>query len=320
MTVVSCSVDERYVNPLFEVFDGGDFILSSYRDVEDAQTTMQIFFPDPADAPDAAAALVRAGEVVGVALKPETGTIPDEDWKLSYRKHFKTEVISPRLAVVPEWEAAAFRARAAGAPSPKMLVLDPGMAFGTGQHATTHACLEYIDELAAADANRSFLDVGCGSGILAIAAKLEGFRDVAGFDIDPDAVQNANENAAKNGLGDAVRFVRGDLCNKSTLPGVRRTGDRAFDVVAANVLGPVLVRFASEIAPLVAPGGRLVLSGILEEVYPEVRAAYAARGFREVSSRLIGEWRTGLFERAGDAEGTEDGRDGVRALHDALLS
>ena len=297
MTVVSCSVDERYVNPLFEVFDGGDFILSSYRDVEDARTAMQIFFPDPADAPRAAAALVAAGKVVGLDLKPETGALPDEDWQLAYRKHFRTEVISPRLAIVPEWEAADFAAKAAGAPAPRMLVLDPGMAFGTGQHATTHACLEYIDELAAENAGRSFLDVGCGSGILAIAAKLEGFRDVAGFDIDPDAVANANANAAKNGLGAEIRFVRGDLCNKSTLPDVRRTGDRQFDVVAANVLGPVLVRFASEIAPLVAPGGRLVLSGILEEVYPEVRAAYAAHGFREVSSRLVGEWRTGLFAR-----------------------
>ena len=192
---------------------------------------------------------------------------------------------------------AGFAAKTAGSPAPRVLILDPGMAFGTGQHATTHACLEYIDELAVENADRSFLDVGCGSGILAIAAKLEGFRDVAGFDIDPDAVENANENAAKNGLGAEIRFVRGDLCNKSTLPGVHRTGDRSFDVVAANVLGPVLVRFAAEIAPLVAPGGRLILSGILEEVYSEVRAAYTARGFREVSSKLIGEWRTGLFAR-----------------------
>ena len=294
MTVVSCSIDERYVNPLFEVFDGGDFILSSYRDVEDVLTTMQIFFPDPADAPRAVEALVSAGEVVGLELKPEVGSIPDEDWKLSYRKHFRTEVISARLAIVPEWEVAQFKA---GCPSQRILILDPGMAFGTGQHATTHACLEYIDELAVENADRSFLDVGCGSGILAIAAKLEGFRDVAGFDIDPDAVQNANENAEKNGLGNAVRFVRGDLCNKSTLPDVHRTGGKQFDVVAANVLGPVLVRFAAEIAPLVAPGGRLILSGILEEVYPEVHAAYVAMGFREVSSKLIGEWRTGLFGR-----------------------
>ena len=294
MTFVSCSVDERYVNPLFEVFDGGDFILSSYRDVEDDLTTMQIFFQDPADAPRAAEALAAAGTIVGLDLKPETGSIPDEDWKLSYRKHFKTEIISSRLAVVPEWEVAQFKE---GNPSQRILILDPGMAFGTGQHATTHACLEYIDELAVENADRSFLDVGCGSGILAIAAKLEGFRDVAGFDIDPDAVQNANENAEKNGLADSVRFVRGDLCNKSTLPDVHKTGGKQFDVVAANVLGPVLVRFASEIAPLVAPGGRLILSGILEEVYPEVHAAYTALGFREVSSKLIGEWRTGLFAR-----------------------
>lgn len=294
MTFVSCSVDERYVNPLFEVFDGGDFILSSYRDVEDDLTTMQIFFQDPADAPRAAEALAAAGAIVGLDLKPETGSIPDEDWKLSYRKHFKTEIISSRLAVVPEWEVAQFKE---GNPSQRILILDPGMAFGTGQHATTHACLEYIDELAVENADRSFLDVGCGSGILAIAAKLEGFRDVAGFDIDPDAVQNANENAEKNGLADSVRFVRGDLCNKSTLPDVHKTGGKQFDVVAANVLGPVLVRFASEIAPLVAPGGRLILSGILEEVYPEVHAAYVALGFREVSSKLIGEWRTGLFAR-----------------------
>ena len=297
MTYVRCSVDERYVNPLFEVFDGGDFILSSYRDVEESTTTMQIFFEDPADAPRAAAALVAAGEIVGLTLEPETGSIPDEDWRLAYRKHFKTEFISERLAIVPEWEVDQFPARLAvkGWTGTKKIILDPGMAFGTGQHATTHACLEYIDALAAENTDCSFLDVGCGSGILAIAAQLEGFRDVAGFDIDPEAVQNANENAEKNGL--SLRFVRGDLSNQSTLPDVQKTGDKQFDIVAANVLGPVLIHFADEIAPLVAPSGRLILSGILEEVYPEVKAAYLARGFQEVSSKLIGEWRTGLFVR-----------------------
>lgn len=291
MTFVRCSVDERYVNPLFEVFDGGDFVLSSYRDVEETSTTMQIFFPDPADAPRAVDALVAAGRIVGLELQPETGSIPDEDWRYAYRKYFKTDIVSPRLAVVPEWEMAGFTP----ASGQRTLILDPGMAFGTGRHATTRACLEYVDALAVENADRSFLDVGCGSGILAIAAALEGFRDVAGFDIDPDAVQNANENAAKNGL--SLRFVRGDLSNKSTLPDVRKTGDRAFDVVVANVLGPILIQFAPQIAPLVAVDGRLVLSGILDEIYPDVAAAYAALGFVECSSKLIGEWRTGLFRR-----------------------
>ena len=281
MTVVSCSVDERYVNPLFEVFDGGDFVLTSYRDVEETSATMQIFVPDPADAPRAAEALVSAGRIVGLELAPATGSIPDEDWKFSYRKHFKVEVISPRLVVRPPWEAVA------PAPGQKVLTLDPGIAFGTGQHPTTRACLDAIDALAAEDAGRTFLDVGCGSGILAIAAALEGFRDVRGFDNDPDAVRNANENAAANGLG--ALFFEGDL----SAPDVTAPAD----VVAANVLAPVLVRFAREVGALVNPGGRLILSGILDEQYAEVRDAYAALGFAEISSRLIGEWRTGLFAR-----------------------
>ena len=281
MTVVSCSVDERYVNPLFEVFDGGDFVLTSYRDVEETSATMQIFLPDPADAPRAAAALAAAGRIVGLELAPETGTIPDEDWKLSYRKHFKTEVISPRLVVRPPWEAVT------PAPGQKVLTLDPGIAFGTGQHPTTRACLDAIDALAVEGTDRSFLDVGCGSGILSIAAALEGFRDVHGFDNDPDAVRNANENAEANGLG--ALFSDGDL----SVPGVAAPAD----VVAANVLAPVLVRFAREVGALVNPGGRLILSGILDEQYDEVCAAYAALGFTELSNRLIGEWRTGLFAK-----------------------
>ena len=281
MTVVSCSVDERYVNPLFEVFDGGDFVLTSYRDVEETSATMQIFLPDPADAPRAAAALAAAGRIVGLELAPETGAIPDEDWKLSYRKHFKTEVISPRLVVRPPWEAVT------PAPGQKVLTLDPGIAFGTGQHPTTRACLDAIDALAVEGTDRSFLDVGCGSGILSIAAALEGFRDVHGFDNDPDAVRNANENAEANGLG--AFFSDGDL----SVPGTAVPAD----VVAANVLAPVLVRFAREVGALVNPGGRLILSGILDEQYDEVRAAYAALGFTELSNRLIGEWRTGLFAK-----------------------
>ncbi len=265
MTVVSCSVDERYVNPLFEVFDGGDFVLTSYRDVEETSATMQIFLPDPADAPRAAEALAAAGRIVGLELAPATGSIPDEDWKFSYRKHFKVEVISPRLVVRPPWESVA------PAPGQKVLTLDPGIAFGTGQHPTTRACLDAIDALAAEDAGRTFLDVGCGSGILAIAAALEGFREVRGFDNDPDAVRNANENAAANGLG--ALFFEGDL----SAPDVTAPAD----VVAANVLAPVLVRFAREVGAFVNPGGRLILSGILDArrwVSRKFQAASSANG------------------------------------------
>ena len=278
-------IDEKLVNPLFEVFDGGDFVLSSYRDVEESQTSMQIFFPEPEGdggtmRERAICALRAALEIVGVNPEIKVRTFPDEDWTLSYRLHFKTAVISPRLAVVPSWETFM------PSPGQKMLRIDPGMAFGTGNHATTRACLEYIAE---AEPTATFLDVGCGSGILAIAAKLLGFGEVQGFDLDADAVRVATESAALNGV--KIPFFRGDL--SGIMPGNPEIAPADF--VAANVLGPVLIRFATRIASFVNLGGRLLLSGILDELYPEVKATYVALGFQELSSKLIGEWRTGLF-------------------------
>lgn len=309
MNLVSAWVGDEFVNPLFECFDGGDFILSSWRDIEGERTQMQIFFPEAANTARAVKALEDTARVVGVTLKIETSTIPDTDWTLAYRLHFKAEAISAQLVVCPEWERDKLKIEDGKLKigdqistfnfqllaDAKVLVMDPGMAFGTGQHATTRACLEFIDALAVENNARTFLDVGCGSGILAVAARLLGFRNVAGFDIDPDAVEVANETAAMNGM--EPFFTRGDLCGLSTLPGVD-AGAQRYEVVAANVLGPVLIRFADEITSRVerVSSARLILSGILDELYPEVRAAYEQRGFEEVSSKLIGEWRTGLFK------------------------
>ena len=275
MRFVGCSVPERFVNPLFEVFDGGDFVLSSFRDVEERLTRLRIYFEDPSSANEAARRLGDALSLVGAAAKVEEGEIADEDWKLSYRRHFKVENIGRRLVTVPAWEQVPDGGRVP-------IVLDPGLAFGTGKHETTRACLEYIDELAPV---ASFLDMGCGSGILSVAAAKLGCAAVTGFDVDQEAVDAANENAARNGV--RPTFFRYGLGAKA-----RRSLGR-FDLVVANILGPLLVRFADEIAPCAAR--RLVLSGILSEVYPEVLAAYAGRGFREVSRRTIGEWTTGLL-------------------------
>ena len=283
MTFVSCSIPEQFVNPLFEVFDGGDFILSSYRDIEEDFTRMRIYFEDPAQAEAAKRCLADAMSVVGVNAPIEVGDIPDEDWKLAYRRHFKTEEIGKRLVVVPEWEVEDFRRKTGGAKR-EMIVLDPGMAFGTGKHETTHACLEYIDELCPVD---SFLDMGCGSGILSIAAAKLGCRAVKGFDVDQEAVAASIENAAKNGVAvDYVKFALGRKADNSAVK---------YDLVAANILGPLLIRFVDEIVPSV--GKNLIVSGILTELYPEVLAAYEARGLKEVSRKTLGEWTTGLLTK-----------------------
>ncbi len=278
MTFVSCSVSERFVNPLFEVFDGGDFILSSFRDIEEDFTRMRIYLEDPSRVDEAKRRLSDALAVVGVAAPIEVGEIADEDWKLAYRRHFKTENVGRRLVTVPAWEKVP-----AGDRLP--IVLDPGMAFGTGKHETTRACLEYIDELAPV---ASFLDMGCGSGILSIAAAKLGCGAVTGFDVDAEAVEASRANAAANGV--AVTFFKYGL-------GARERRDLGTaDLVVANILGPLLIRFADEIAPCATR--HLVVSGILTTLYPEVLAAFASRGFAEVSRKTLGEWTTGLLRRS----------------------
>ncbi len=278
MTFVSCSVSERFVNPLFEVFDGGDFILSSYRDIEEDMTRMRIYLEDSARVEEAKGCLADALAIVGVAAPIEVGEIADEDWKFAYRRHFKTENVGRRLVTVPAWETVP-----AGDRLP--IVLDPGMAFGTGKHETTRACLEYIDELAPVD---SFLDMGCGSGILSIAAAKLGCGTVTGFDVDEEAVEASRTNAAANGV--AVTFFKYGLGARE------RRGLGKADLVVANILGPLLIRFADEIAPCATR--HLVVSGILTTLYPEVLAAFTSRGFTEVSRKTLGEWTTGLLRRA----------------------
>ena len=324
MTFVSCSIPEQYVNPLFEVFDGGDFILSSYHDIEEEFTRMRIFL-DPSGGGDALVpaakkALADAMEIVGVEAPIETGEIPDEDWKLAYRRHFKTEEIGRWLVVVPEWEVEDFR-RKTGGTKREMIVLDPGMAFGTGKHETTRACLEYIDEIASVHCltsdlqpSTSFLDMGCGSGILSIVAAKLGFLSVAGFDIDEEAVAASKENAAKNDVDVDYRVFalgKGAVTLDSSIEAAKglypdlalqgKANDPAAkpfqpaDLVVANILGPLLIAFADEIVGYVKKD--LVISGILNELYPEVLAAFATRGFREVSRKTLGEWSTGLLTR-----------------------
>ena len=315
MTKVFCLVEERFVNPLFEVFDGGDLILSSYRDIEQPRAEMRIFIENPEQVAAARTALEQALEVIGEPSEIAEAEIPDEDWKFAYRRHFKTELVSPRILVQPDWEDVA------------VIRFDPGMAFGTGKHETTKACLQYIDELAprgdfqspiddfpvsqasnpelqtsnlkpqTSNSRPSFLDMGCGSGILSIAAAKLGFGPVAGFDVDQEAVDASIENAEKNGV--KIDFCKFALGRVGKLRGCEVEKEQTFspsssyDLVAANILGPLLIRFADEIVPYVKK--HLIVSGILTELYPEVLAAYEARGLKELSHKTIGEWTTGLL-------------------------
>ncbi len=191
----------------------------------------------------------------------------DVDWAERWKEHFRPLHIGRRLWVLPTWESG--ERPPAGA---LVVTLDPGLAFGTGQHATTALCLELLEGgLAAGDAGARVLDVGCGSGILAIAAALLGSRDVLAIDNDPTAVTVAHENIAQNGVGDVVRASGDDL---RAVPGV-------FDWVLANIIAPVLVELAEPLVAHTARGGALVLSGVLDTQEAEVLAA-----IRDAAKRL----------------------------------
>lgn len=182
--------------------------------------------------------------------------IEDQDWERSWMDNFQPMRFGRRLWIVPSWHAA---------PEPEAvnLLLDPGLAFGTGTHPTTALCLEWLDGQTLDSCN--VLDFGCGSGILAIAALLLGAPQAVGTDIDPQALEASRDNASRNGI-DPARFP---VYLPADLP------QQPADVVVANILAGPLVSLAPQITALVKGGGRLALSGILAEQADEVRAAYA---------------------------------------------
>ena len=252
-----------------------------WEDWEGGPSRIELFLEADADPGDAQAALRRAGAACGLQVEPTVTSRPPETWTETWKRFFHTTRISRRLVVRPPWEPYT------PASGEQVLVMDPGLSFGTGLHATTQACMRMLDELADGDRSRRVLDIGCGSGILSIAAARLGFTDVHGYDNDPVAVRTAREHAAVNGA--AVTYTTGDLA------AVPAQGD----LVVANVLAVVLAAEAAAVTAAVrdAPGHALLLSGILDSQYPDVAARYAALGFREVQSLLIGEWRSGWFAR-----------------------
>lgn len=211
--------------------------------------------------------------------RTEFRELPEAEWRDSYKAHFHAWQFG-RLHWVPVWERETYQVPEGDA----VLWLDPGLAFGTGNHETTRLCVERLVELAARDGTAGrVIDAGCGSGILALSAVRLGFQAVAGFDNDPEAVRVSEENAALNDLGGCVRFFAGDI--------VTGLAGAQADIVMANILADVLIRFARELTEAVAPGGVLVLSGILAVECEQVRSAFSrvAPAWRQ-ESRTLGEW------------------------------
>jgi ribosomal protein L11 methyltransferase len=212
---------------------------------------------------DQAAIVAEAAAAIGLPSTPDftVRDVADEDWVRLTQSQFAPIHIGKNIWVVPSWHEA---------PDPDALILelDPGLAFGTGSHPTTRLCMEWLEAHPAP--GQSVLDYGCGSGILAMVARKMGAGDVAGVDIDPQAIESARENAARNHC--EIDFY---LPDSFAVSGKAQHASGRFDIVVANILSSPLKLMAPMLAGRVAPGGALILSGVLARQADEVAEAYA---------------------------------------------
>jgi ribosomal protein L11 methyltransferase len=238
----------------------------------------------PARDPAAERAAAEAGEALGhlqaFGLRPigelTTRIVHEADWAEAWKAHFPVMRIGRRIVIKPTWRDHV------AAPDDVILDLDPGMAFGTGLHPTTRLCLAAIEHVAERGllTGARALDVGCGSGILAIAAAKLGAASVLGVDTDPIASEATAANAARNGLEDRIAARDGSL----------PSGEPPYDVVLANLIASVLIALAGQLHAELRPGGTLVSSGIFIDREAEVRAAFEAAGLRVTRRTAEGEW------------------------------
>ena len=271
-----------------EMLSALDYQFSSWTDAETKAVKHTLYFMKEEEAKEVAksiAAQIPEWESYGIKLANiSLSTLRKEDWAESWKIHFKLMEISDRLAIRPSWID--YKAK----PGQQVLVLDPGMSFGTGQHATTKFCLKAIDTFSAsAKTPQSMLDAGCGSGILSISAYKLGCLPVAAFDIDPEASAIARENCQINGIKDSELPI-----DTASLEGYDPKG-MLYEIVAANILSSALISGKVKLLSLCKPGGRLILAGILEKEYAHVKAEFETLGCKELFAETEKEWRGGAF-------------------------
>ncbi|MBL7076964.1 MAG: 50S ribosomal protein L11 methyltransferase [Kiritimatiellae bacterium] len=218
----------------------------------------------------------------------------DRDWQEAWKATIHAARVSERIVVKPSWEG--WNAQ----PGDCVMEIDPGMSFGTGLHFTTQSCLRFIDRVLGEALRREgtlppvgverFCDLGCGSGILSIAAVKLGVKKAAAYDIEADAVRIAIENCTRNGVGDAVVVRAAALADMGDIG--------TFPLVAANILAHVLRDEIDMITGAVAPGGYLMLAGTTERDFSGISTPYLERGFTLLADEGDGEWRSGLFRLA----------------------
>jgi ribosomal protein L11 methyltransferase len=260
----------------FSVLEGSAFVPR-----DDAGAEIIAYFDDATPVPDLEGLLARHPGTRLVGAQP----FDDRSWRDSWRQFFAPTRISRRVAVRPSWNEIAPAGDGA-----VVLVIDPGMAFGTGTHETTRLCVRALDEWLAEHPGASVLDVGCGSGILTMAAHCLGASMVRGIDNDPEAIRVARENWVLNGLGTEDEAPYGVEELARVEPG--------WDVVVANIISGVLLALREPLTRAVSPGGLLVLSGVLASERDGFVSRFAVPPLALEGEQVLGEWMVFRMRRA----------------------
>ncbi len=235
---------------------------------------------EPGASPGETLALIASRmEAAGIPYTSETEGVEQEDWQNGWRKYYHPMDVGQRLAIVPSWQDYdTDRVK---------LILDPGLAFGTGGHETTSLCMEALDERV--KGGERVLDIGTGSGILAIAALKLGAASAEGVDIDPGAVRTAGENAALNGVADKLTVLVGDLSDKAS---------GKYDIITANIVANAIMALAPAVPGLMADDAVFIASGIIDSRKDEVIAALEAAGLAVLEVKEKRGWECIVCKKA----------------------
>lgn len=263
---------------------------SSYTDLESGLTTVAVYLEKKppwnalarAELLNLLEKIACDGLTVGPA-KVRLSCLPRQDWAESWKQHFRALEVGSVLLVKPSWIRRRPRA------DQSMIILDPGLSFGTGQHPTTDFCLQQVVSFRPRAQPQSFFDLGTGSGILALAAARLGYSPVKAIDFDPEAVRIARANGRLNGLAGSVDFEQQDVARLSRRP------VQTYTLVCANLTADLLIEHRDRILTQMADRSVLVLAGILDREFHLVRRSYEHAGCRLLRSRKKGEWQSGVF-------------------------
>ncbi len=272
------------------VLDGvyGDLIDESILNADRNAAAVSVFIPTIKSPAESELYIKNRLEQLGVTFEIVHEGVREEDWADSWKQYYKPIKTGKRLVIVPVWE------EYTPAEDEIIVLMDPGMAFGTGTHETTRLCAGFVEtyttEYKEAKGTCTVLDVGCGSGILAIAASKVGADSCFACDIDPIAVRVAVENTELNDTPN-VKCAVSDLLRQ-----VEKV-DGGYNVVVANIVADIIIRLAPDVGEYLAPDGVFIVSGIIEERAAEVTDALTAAGYRVVDDRRENGWYAAAVKR-----------------------